>query len=226
MGLSTAMLAVLLSPWLRVREVEVAGARRSDWATLERVASRLLGRPLLSPAPFRAAEELERGEPWILQVEVALRLPGRVVLKVHERRPVFWVQVEGRRLALSADGVALGWVGRTKGLCRLEGVAPPAGPGDLVRGEEFLSLRALYFALRRAGVRGVEAVGASKARGLYARIERGTVITFGDLGGIEAKAERARAVLHYLGDRRALVELLSPDIAVWRPLDEEGVKGG
>jgi len=213
----------VLSPWLRVREVKVEGLRGCDGVRVERVAHSLLGRPVLSPALLLAARKLEK-EPWVQKVRVSIRLPDTVVLSVEERRAVFWMRSGGRNMALSAEGVAMGWVWGTRGLCRLEGVRPPRKPGDTVEGSEFLALRRLYFALKRAGVGRVEVVGVSERGELFARLENGTVITFGEPVEIERKAERARAVLHFLGSRRARVELLSPDLAIWRPV--EGVKGG
>jgi len=213
-----AVTGVAVSPWLRVREVRVVGLERGSGEEVERVVGSLLGKPLLSLAPLKAARGIER-LPWVREVRVSVKLPGEVVLCVRERKAVFWVSGSGGRgLALSADGVALGWAEWGGGLCRLEGLPPPDGPGKIVGGDKFLALRGLYFALRRAGVRGIEAVGVRGGGALFATFKNGTVITFGGLAGVEEKAERARALLHFLGGRRAYVELLSPDLAVCRPL--------
>lgn len=216
-------MGVLQSPWLRVREVNISGMEQAEASRLSEAIMSLLGKPILSLAPFRVAHFIE-SEPLVRAVQVRLKLPGTVKFVVLEEEPVFWVKSRGKGLALSADGMAIKWTKDTRGLCQLLGVTPPIRPGDVVRGEEFVALRLLYFALRRAGVKGVKAVGADWEGTLFACFKNGTVITFGEPTQLRVKVERTRALLHFLGSRKARVDLLSPDFAIWKPV--KGVEGG
>ncbi|MGH8914883.1 MAG: cell division protein FtsQ/DivIB [Acidimicrobiia bacterium] len=106
LGVLGAVVWLLLSPFLSVKEVTVTGIVASE-AHSRLVDARIVaGTPMILIRADRVVDDLER-DPWVRQAVVELDWPNRVVVRIEERVPVAWVETGdgwGRR---AVDGVAL-----------------------------------------------------------------------------------------------------------------------
>jgi hypothetical protein len=104
--LLVAAAVVLHSPWLSVREVEIAGAERADVAG--RLAEAGIGTgAIMIWLDTGEAEAVVAADPWVLRVRATRVWPDRLVVEVEERTPAAWVEAGGEWLLVSADGAIL-----------------------------------------------------------------------------------------------------------------------
>jgi hypothetical protein len=112
-----------------VREVEVTGTRRVPERGVRRALAPLAGDNLVL-LPLPAVEALVAENPWVKSVEVVKELPGRLRVRVAERRAealvitgsvLSYADVDGRPIAPVAPGEA------TAGLLTVRGATPGSG---------------------------------------------------------------------------------------------------
>ncbi|MFZ0626193.1 MAG: FtsQ-type POTRA domain-containing protein [Acidimicrobiia bacterium] len=96
----------LLSPMLSVHEVRTAGIVSSAAQRTLVDEGLLPGTPMVFVRPGKVEAALEM-DPWVRDASVELDWPNRVVVKVEERVPLAWVEVEGGWERTAVDGVAL-----------------------------------------------------------------------------------------------------------------------
>lgn len=90
-----------------VQVVEAAGpARRVSRESVRQALAPLQGENLVRLSLAEAAARLERN-PWIASVEMAKELPGRLRVKVAERRPVALLLVDGGLVYADSEGRAI-----------------------------------------------------------------------------------------------------------------------
>jgi cell division septal protein FtsQ len=99
---------VVASPAFSLQRLELAGARFTDRAVVERAAG-LAGSP--APNAFTLDTEAVRAElrtlPAVIDVDVEVALPDLLRVRLVEREPVLAWQVDGNSFLVSADGVVL-----------------------------------------------------------------------------------------------------------------------
>jgi cell division protein FtsQ len=134
---------VLMAPLFSLRDVEVTeanGARRvsarvsGDW--VRQTLKPLEGNNLVRLSLTEAAARVERN-PWIASVEMAKELPGRLRVKVAERRPVALLLAGGRLVYADSEGKAIAPIAtpaeleeaRSAGLLVVSFVQPSHGEG-------------------------------------------------------------------------------------------------
>lgn len=101
-----AVTVALHSPWLSVREIEIAGAERVD-------AGGRLAEAGIGPGAIMIwldtgeVEAAVAADPWAESVRATRVWPDRLVVEVEERVPAVWVEAGGEWLLLSVDGTIL-----------------------------------------------------------------------------------------------------------------------
>lgn len=110
-GLPAGLVAwVLTAPRFGLRDVEVIAAPgtsfRVSGEAVRRSLAPLRGENLVRLSLTEAAARVERN-PWIASVEMAKELPGRLRVKVAERRPVALLLVAGGLVYADSEGRAI-----------------------------------------------------------------------------------------------------------------------
>ncbi len=107
-GLPAGLVAwVLTAPRFGLSDVEVRGAaRRISKAAVLQALAPLQGKNLVRLSLTEAAARVERN-PWIESVEMAKELPGRLRVKIAERRPVALLLVDGGLVYADSEGRAI-----------------------------------------------------------------------------------------------------------------------
>jgi len=96
----------LHSPWLSVREIEIAGAEHVDAA--DRLAAAEFGTgAIMIWFDTGAAEAVIASHPWAAAVRVHREWPDRVVVEVEERIPGLWVEGTDGWMLVATDGMVL-----------------------------------------------------------------------------------------------------------------------
>jgi cell division protein FtsQ len=131
---------VLTAPLFGLRDVDVVegngAARRVSGEWVRRALEPLEGGNLVRLSLAEAAARVERN-PWIESVEMAKELPGRLRVKVAERRPVALLLAGGKLVYADSEGRAIAPVStpaeleeaRSAGLLVVSFVHPPHGEG-------------------------------------------------------------------------------------------------
>jgi cell division septal protein FtsQ len=111
-GLPAGLVAwVLTAPRFGLRDVEVieapgASSSRVSGETVREALAPLRGENLVRLSLAEASARVERN-PWIASVEMAKELPGRLRVKVAERRPVALLLVDGGLVYADSEGRAI-----------------------------------------------------------------------------------------------------------------------
>ena len=101
-----ALGVALHSPWLSVREIEIAGAERVD-------AAARLQRAGIGPGAIMLwldtaeVESAVGAHPWAAEVRAGREWPDRLVIEVRERVPALWVEGASEWMLVAADGTVL-----------------------------------------------------------------------------------------------------------------------
>ena len=110
-GLPAGLVAwVLTAPLFGLRDIEVmevrGTARRVTRESVRQALAPLQGKNLVRLSLAEAAARVERN-PWIESVEMAKELPGRLHVKVAERRPVALLLADGGLVYADREGRAI-----------------------------------------------------------------------------------------------------------------------
>src|SRR5215204_4767655 len=97
--------ALALSPALGlvVTDIEVEGRETTDAATILAALAADRGTPILAVRPSRAKEQLEK-LPWVRSAAIERRLPGTLLVRLVERRPLAVWQHHGRHELIDREG--------------------------------------------------------------------------------------------------------------------------
>ena len=192
---------LLASPWGTVRDVTVAGTRRTDAGQVRALAGPEVGRPLVLVRTGDLAERV-RALPLVAAARVARVWPGGLRVVVTERQPVAAVPKAGRFSLVDRDGVEVAVVD----------AAPEALPVvqvDLVTAGAAAVNSALdSLALLPATLRGeIRQVGAASGDGVWFRLADGDQVVWGDASQLGLKvsaldALRRQAVRERAAQRR------------------------
>lgn len=139
-----AGLLLLAALGLRVGEVRVRGAVAADGERLAQLLRAELGERWLLAGRGGLARTLAE-DPWVERVEISRRLPGTLVVRVHERTAL--LVLPGGEAAVDATGYRLPW------RPGLDWAALPQLelPGDEAWEEHWPQLQSLLAAIGRAG---------------------------------------------------------------------------
>jgi cell division protein FtsQ len=144
-----AVLILLTSPLLSIREIEVEGNVYANPNLLDAVVEGLSGDPILTADLHGAKVQIE-AIPWVRKARVSMHLPSRVLIQVDERTPLAFVRsVDGFNRVLDRDGRVLDVIeGDPTEYIRIIGTAPSLVAGDFVA-QPFLGAAQLINALPR-----------------------------------------------------------------------------
>jgi cell division protein FtsQ len=144
-----AVLLLLTSPLLSIREIEVEGNVYANPNLLDVVVESLSGDPILTADLHGAKVQIE-AIPWVRKARVSMHLPSRVLIQVDERTPLAFVRsVDGFNRVLDRDGRVLDVIeGDPTEYIRIIGTAPSLVAGDFVA-QPFLGAAQLINALPR-----------------------------------------------------------------------------
>lgn len=147
-GLVAGATAVVLhSPWMSVREIEIAGAQHADVAG--RLAQAGVGRGAimiwLDPEEVEAAVG---ADPWVREVRVERVFPSRLVIEVLEQTPAVWVAGERSWMLVSRTGAVIEVAeAPEEGLLRAEVFYPDHAAGEQPEEQEWRELASLGWGL-------------------------------------------------------------------------------
>ncbi len=198
-------LAALLALWslysfwfkdsslVRIEHVKITGLDTRDAARIEHA--------LTSAAHDMTTLHVRRdqllsavaGYTAVKDVQVTPHFPHSLTIRVIQERPVAWLQVNGGRVMVAADGSVLRGLRSPFPLpaIRSRGSVPQTKLADPLALTE-LDVAA---AAPRPLARRVASVGMGATRGLVVKLRRGPQIIFGDATRIDAKWAAAAAVL-------------------------------
>jgi cell division protein FtsQ len=213
--LALAGWAVLASPLLAVRTVQVDGASSLSGEEVVTVAGIAVGTPLVRVDTTAAASRVGR-LPQVASVEVTRGWPGTVVVTLVERVPVAVVDTGGARMLLDAGGVAFETVtgSAPAGVVPLE--VPTPGPDDAATRAALGAVTALPAQVRAE----VTGIAAHTADDVTLTLTDGRTVRWGSADRTTRKAEVLGALLQQIDagaiEPGALLDVSTPDSVVLR----------
>lgn len=212
--LAAVLAALLMSPLIGVRRIEVVGARESAAGEVVRVSGVREGESLLRLGTARATSSVET-LPWVRRARITRSLPGTVKIRVTERRAVAVGQVGPDAALLDASGRVLRDLppgSQVPRLAVVTGETPLPAPGS--RWRDAGAREALAAATGLPGELLGRATAIRLAEGrLTVVLEGGTEVVFGSAVDLQRKARVALAVLAETASRQmrpARVDVTSP----------------
>ena len=97
------VLAMSAAFGLVVNEINVEGRETTDAATILTALSADRGTPILAVSPDRAKQQLET-LPWVRSATIERRLPGTLIVRLSERRPLAVWQHDGKLELIDKQG--------------------------------------------------------------------------------------------------------------------------
>lgn len=104
--LAGALVWLLFSPWLSIRQVDTAGISVSSANTILADMGVTAGSPMIRISET-ATEAALLDDPWIAEADLAMGWPNRVTVTIVERVPAAWVETGDGWSRRATDGVAL-----------------------------------------------------------------------------------------------------------------------
>ncbi len=182
--------ALLRSPWLAVRTIDVRGVDSSQAAQILESHGVVEGVATVS-VRAAAVEAALLADPWVARAQVVVTWPGSVDVTIVERRPAAWVEVAGGWLLVGEDGVVVDRGTPPEGAPVMKAVLADLSPGDLIDDAEAVA------AVQFLGLLPPELVVGAEARATP--------------GGIEADVGGHRVVL---GNRSDIPEKVATLVAI------------
>jgi cell division protein FtsQ len=207
--------ALLASPLLAVRQVQVDGTATLQARLVREAAGIADGTPLLR-VDVAAAQARVARLPQVASAEVTRGWPDRVVITVVERVPLAVVGTPGSRSLVDADGVLFDTItgGAPRGVVPI-GVAHP-GPGDPATMAALAAVAALPPSVRTQ----VTVATATAAGEISLRLKDGTAVRWGPADRSRAKASALTGLLQQIAagrlDPAATIDVSTPDDVVLR----------
>lgn len=182
-----AVLAVMASPLFAIRSVSFEGAVYTADASVESARKALEGRSVFTVDTSQAREAL-LADPWVADVRVTTRFPGRALVEISERTPVVWyIGDDQKARVVDARGhviaVLAGWP--TKYL-QVRGIGPSLKAGAIAD-DSYRAAAQLVIALPeeiRPKVKFMELTGGGE---LSMVLSGGTLVRFGPPTGLQDK---------------------------------------
>ncbi len=199
-------LAVLESPWLALRDIEIEGAHNAPVAELLAEAGVVPGYPTIRVRPQAVVTMLET-DPWVAEAAVTVSWPGSVEVAVVERSPAAWVNTGKRWALVAVDGVVLTMGRPSAGEPQLVGTYPGIRPGNHVGNEAAAAV--IGFMGRLPAELAAGAVGHTTKQGGVVTTGKLTII-IGDGSDLDAKAAALAALLEHGVRGESTINLISP----------------
>jgi hypothetical protein len=103
-GLIVVVMAILASPIFAIRHIAIEGVVYTSDKTIASVTKTLKGASVFTVDTAKAREIL-LGDPWVSDVRVTTRFPGKAIVEISEREPVVWyVGADGKARIVDARG--------------------------------------------------------------------------------------------------------------------------
>jgi cell division protein FtsQ len=189
---------VFFSPVLKVRTIDVVGARETSPEEVREVAALGDGLNIL----FLRTEEIsQRVEtlPWVESVDVDRMLPGTVRIRVKERSPALTLSLGAARWTIDAHGRVLSSGDAPGGRPVLAGVAVgTVRPGVELQTIESTSALEVWRSLPGSLKREVVAIFAPTIERITLTLEDGTLVRYGAPERMAGKNEVLEALLERL----------------------------
>ena len=173
------VLAILASPLFAIRSVTFEGTVYTSDKTISDVRNAMEGVSYFTVDTALARQKMLT-DPWVADVRITTRFPGRALVEVSEREPIVWYVGDDERVRIvDARGVVVavldGWP--TKYL-RVLGVGPSLEPGA-VADDAYRASAQLVLALPEEIRSKVKTLELSIGGELSMVLKGGTVIRFG-----------------------------------------------
>ncbi len=187
LGVVALVLAVLASPIIGVREIQIEGARYMSADLLVAVEKSLDGKSILTVDTNSAERRLE-GDPWVESVRIRQFFPSRLVIEIVERKPVaFYIGVDNRSRVVDAQGRVLAVeTGQPTAYLQITGVGPNLAPGSSA-GSVYKAAAQLAGGFPEELSGRVLNVGVGGPNQLVMTLRSGTLINFGPPSDLQNK---------------------------------------
>lgn len=209
-----AVIAVALSPLLRVRHVRISGNSHLDVAEIEDLAAVDHGTALLRADVAGITERLEH-DPWIANARVRRSHPTTLLVEITEERPLMVLQTEhgvaliartGRILEFAADEGSARFIDGDLPLVSMKGRIAKDSPSDADlpgrRGsDDVIELSRVVRNLPSAVESRLERVDASDPTAIDLVMDDGSTVLVGPSEDVSAKMAALSAVLTGVDDR-------------------------
>lgn len=173
------VLAILASPLFAIRTVTFEGTVYTSDETISEVRNSMEGVSFFTVDTAQARQKI-LSDPWVADVRITTRFPGRALVEVSEREPVVWYVGDDEKVRIvDARGVVVavldGWP--TKYL-RVLGVGPSLDAGA-VADDAYRASAQLVLALPEEIRSKVKSLELSTGGELSMVLKGGTIIRFG-----------------------------------------------
>ena len=187
LGVVALVLAILASPIIGVREIQIEGARYMSADLLLAVEKSLDGKSILT-VDTKSAERRLEGDPWVESVRIRQFFPSRLVVEIVERKPVaFYVGVDNRSRVVDSQGRVLAVeTGQPTAYLQITGVGPNLAPGSSA-GTVYKAAAQLAGGLPEELSDRVLNVGVGGPNQLVMTLRSGTLINFGPPSDLQNK---------------------------------------
>ena len=186
-GVVALVLAILASPIIGVRKIDVEGAKYMSADLLIAVEKSLNGKSILTVDLNSAARRLE-GDPWVESVRIRQFFPTRLTIEIVERKPVaFFIGVDNRSRVVDPQGRVLAVeTGQPTQYLQITGVGPNLAPGSSA-GSVYKAAAQLAGGLPDELKDRVLNVGVGGPNQLLMTLRSGTLINFGPPNDLQNK---------------------------------------
>lgn len=189
-GLSLALallVALVWSPLMAVREVQVEGADRIEPDVVQEALADQLGEPIATVTEAGVAERLQ-AIPQIESFRLDVVPPSTVIVRLVERRPVAIIETDAGATVIDAAGVALGPVDdSTAALPRLEDVE--------IGTEHFEAVATVLVSVPAAVLEATERITAPTPSDIRLTLVTGQTVEWGGAEQSQLKADVVAALM-------------------------------
>lgn len=197
---SVAAVALLIyvafwSPLLRVRSIDVVGARHTSEIDVKN-ASGLSAADNLLTLSISGVEKRIEELPWVKSVRVERRLPGTVRVRIEERRPALVLSLGSARWTIDVSGRVLEAGVVDKGLPAIGGMEiSRIAPGVVIDEARALAALEVWRSLDRNLKEDVAGIFAPTLERITLSLDNGTLVRYGAAEMLPAKKRVLKALL-------------------------------
>lgn len=188
LGLALALLVALVwSPLMAVREVQVEGTQRIDAAVVQQALADQVGEPIATVTEAGVAERLQ-SIPQIESFRLDVVPPSTIIVRLVERRPVAIIESDAGASVIDAAGVVLGQVDEsTAALPRLDGVE--------VGSEQFEAVATVLVSVPAEVLEATETISAPTPSDIQLTLTTGQRVQWGGAEQSPLKADVVAALM-------------------------------
>ncbi|MBO1770544.1 FtsQ-type POTRA domain-containing protein [Agrococcus sp. TF02-05] len=204
-----ALVGLVWSPLMSVREVRVEGTERLGAAAVQQALADSMGQPIATVTEEGVAARL-RSIPQIESFRVDIVPPSTVIVRIVEREPAAIVPGDAGEVVIDAAGVVLGGVDEsTAALPRLDGVA--------VGTEEFEAAATVLVSVPRSVLEATATIAAPTPSDIQLSLHSGQTVLWGGADESQLKADVLAALLETQDPALAVIlDVSAPETPVVR----------